>query len=129
MPNQLHPRESVIFADDFAAMVAWYRDVLGFNVIKRFDSDFHYANLESPSGIRLGIASATEMGVTPGDRRRNTVVLQFQVDDVKALFAHLEQNRGTITNGPSLDRNDNFWFGGFADPEGNPFWVVDRNCP
>ena len=54
---------------------------------------------------------------------------EFEVDDVEALFAHVKQFGASINNGPNFDKNAGFWFGGFSDPEGNPFWVVDKNCP
>ncbi|NNE09282.1 MAG: VOC family protein [Gemmatimonadetes bacterium] len=126
---ELRPRETVILAADFDALVAWYRDVLGFAVTKQFEGEFHYCNLATASGIRIGIGSAEEMGVKPRDRADRTVIMQFEVDDVKSLFEHVERAGGTIVDGPKLDRKDNFWFGSCADPEGNPFWVVDRNCP
>ena len=129
MVIEIRPRETVILAADFQTLVAWYRDVLGFSVIKLFEDEYHFCNLETPSGIKIGIASAAEMGVEPTDRSTNTVVLQFEVDDVPEFFAHLEQAGGTVTFGPSFDKNDKFWFGGFTDPEGNPVWVVDKNCP
>ncbi len=68
------------------------------------------------------------MGVVPADRRHNTVVLQFEVDDVQDFLAGLNE-AGAEINGPSFDQEGGFWFGGFSDPEGNPFWVVDKNCP
>lgn len=126
---EIRPREAVILASDFTALVAWYRDVLGFIVRQLFEDGFHYGNLETASGLRIGIADANEMGVEPGDRKSNTVVLQIEVDDVKAFFAHVEANGGTIASGPNHDPDADFWFGGFSDPEGNPVWVVDRNCP
>ena len=129
MVIEIRPRETVILAADFQTLVAWYRDVLGFSVIKLFEDEYHFCNLETPSGIKIGIASAAEMGVEPTDRSTNTVVLQFEVDDVPEFFAHLEQAGGTVTFGPSFEKNNDFWFGGFSDPEGNPVWVVDKNCP
>jgi len=126
---ELSPRESVILAENFKVLVAWYRDVLGFKITKEFEEGFNYCNLETPTGIRIGIGDAKQMGVEPLDRSRNTVVLQFQVEDVKELFAHLEREGGKVTSGPSFDKGLKFWFGSFADPEGNPFWVVDENCP
>ena len=126
---EIRPRETVILASDFAMLVAWYRDVLGFTVTNLFDEDFHYCNLETSSGIKLGIGDMREMGVEPIDHSRNTVVLQFEVDDVHELFAQLQEAGATITNGPSFDKKGEFWFGAFADPEGNPCWVVDKNCP
>jgi predicted enzyme related to lactoylglutathione lyase len=125
----LRPRETVILASDFSSLVAGYRDVFGFQVSRFYDQGYHYCNLELASGMKIGVADATAMGVTPEDRSRNTVVLQFEVDDVSELFEHLRQNGGVPTFGPSFDEKDQFWFGGFADLEGNPCWVVDKNCP
>ncbi|MCB9914170.1 MAG: VOC family protein [Planctomycetes bacterium] len=126
---ELRAREPVILAADFAALVRWYREALGFRVTRLFEDGFHYGNLETPSGAKLGVASAAEMGVTPGDRRANTVVLQLEVADVRAFLAHVESAGGAVLGGPSFDANGAFWFGSFADPEGNPFWVVDERCP
>ena len=126
---EIRPREIVILADDFDLLVAWYRDALGFDVVRFFNDTFQFANLKTSTGIRLGIGSAAEMGVVPGDRQHNTVVFQIEVDDLRGLFAHLEQYGATITGGPSFDEQLKFWFGSFSDPEGNPVWVVDKDCP
>ncbi|MDP7028618.1 MAG: hypothetical protein QF733_00165 [Phycisphaerales bacterium] len=72
----LRPREPVILAEDFKRLVDWYRDVLGFRVRRIFDDGFHYANLETDSGIELGIGLASEMKVLPGDHAAASVVLQ-----------------------------------------------------
>jgi predicted enzyme related to lactoylglutathione lyase len=125
----IRARETVILASDYEKLLDWYRDVLGFAITKQFEVDFHYCNMETPSGIKIGIAPAAEMGVEPADRSKNTVILQFEVDDVKALFAQLEEAGGSVTMGPNFDKSHGFWFGGFSDPEGNPIWVVDKNCP
>ena len=57
------------------------------------------------------------------------VVLQFEVDDIGNFFGLLQEAGATVTKGPSFDKKAGFWFGGFSDPEGNPCWVVDKNCP
>ena len=123
------PRESVVFAVDFEAMKIWYQKALGLKISQSHEEDYHYCNLENEQGVRLGIADAKEMAVTPTDRRNNSVVLQFEVADVKGFFAYLQEKGGTITFGPSFDTKNKFWYGGFQDLEGNPFWVVDENCP
>ena len=125
----IHPRETVILASDFRTLVAWYRDVLGFKVVQLFEEGMHYCNLEHESGIKIGIGDAGEAGVIPTNRAANTVVLQFEVNDLRGFFEHLQANGATITAGPSFDTQDQFWFGSFADPEGNPIWVVDSGCP
>ena len=126
---KLNPRESVILADDFQALVDWYQQALGFKVKQLFEEDYHYCYLENENGIRLGIADAKEMGVNPNDRKSNTVVLQFQVADVKGFLEHVGDNGGKITFGPSLDKKDNFWHDEISDLEGNPLWIVDEHCP
>ena len=82
----LHPRETVILPEDFQALVDWYKSVLGFRATRLFEGKYHYCNLESESGIRLGIAVGKEMGVSPGDRKSNTIILQFQVPDVRGFL-------------------------------------------
>jgi len=126
---ELSPREVVILADDYDALVGWYVEVLGFRIARRFDEGYRYANLETETGLRIGIAPAVEVDVTPGDRAKNTVLLQVQVPDVRAFFEKLLEAGSIILFGPSFDRKGGFWYGGFADPEGNPIWVVDENCP
>jgi len=125
----LRPREIVILAEEYEALVAWYVEVLGFRITKRFANRYRYCNLETDSGIRIGIAPAAESGVTPGDRSRNTVLLQVEVADVEAFLEYVESKGASIAFGPSYDEASGFWFGAFADPEGNPIWVVDENCP
>ena len=117
-------------AKDLPALVKWYVDVLGFKTTREFTGEYTYTNLENDAGIQIGIASANEMGVSPlTDKSNNSVVLQFEVDDVPAFFKHLQEHGGVVTFGPSKDEPHGFWYGGFSDPEGNPFWVVDVNCP
>jgi len=126
---EFRSREPVLLAADFASLVAWYRDTLDFSVENLFEDGFHYCNLRTQSGVKLGIASAKEQGIELGDRRRNAVVLQLEVEDVKRFFEKLEAAGAKITGAPSLDAQDGFWFGSFADLEGNVFWVVDTDCP
>ena len=125
----IRARETVILASDFSGLVNWYRDVLGFAVVKMFEESYLFCNLETSTGIKIGIGSAEQMGIEPGNRANNTVVLQFEVDNVTPFLEHVGENQGVVTFGPSFNEKDNFWYGGFTDPEGNPIWVVDKDCP
>ncbi len=129
MSLKISPRESVIMATDFKTMVAWYTNVLGLKLVRLFEDHYNYAYLVSETGIRIGIADAKEMGVDSKDRKNNSVVLQFEVKNVQEFFDYLKENGGTATFGPSHDKEHDFWYGGFTDIEGNPFWVVDEKCP
>jgi len=126
---ELRPREPVGLADDFGALVAWYIKALGFAAVSIIDEAYRYATLETAGGVRLGIADARQTEVHAGDRARNTVVLQFEVDDVAAFFERVASQGGLVTFGPAQDAEAEFWFGGIADLEGNRCWAVDANCP
>ena len=127
--HNIRPRESIILAEDFEGLVRWYREVLVFKVTSIFEDGFHFANMATESGIRIGIGSAKEMGVEPRDRARATVLLQVETEDVRALLKQVTSLGGASNMPASYNKTDDFWFGGFADPEGNPWWVVDKNCP
>ncbi len=126
---EIRPRETVILADDWSTLVEWYVTALGFRETRRFEDDYHYANLENAAGIQIGIGDAKEMGITAPDRSQNSVILQFEVENVADFFAHVTAHGGEVTFGPSFEEKGKFWFGGFRDPEGNPLWVVDSHCP
>ena len=63
--QSIKPRESILLAEDFETLVAWYCEALGFKATSIFEDGFHFANLVTDSGIRIGIGSAKEMGVEP----------------------------------------------------------------
>jgi uncharacterized glyoxalase superfamily protein PhnB len=126
---EIRPRESVLLAENFKVLVAWYCEALGFSITSLFEDGFHFANLCTKSGIRIGIGATGEMGVVPGERANATVLLQIEVDDVRAFLDHVGTSGGVVTMPAVHNPKDDFWFGGFADPEGNPWWVVDKNCP
>jgi len=123
------PREVVVLADNYEAMVAWYVEVLGFRIVKAFSEAYRYGNLETDSGLKIGIAPASEVGVKPGNRAANTVLLQVAVPDVKQFFELLKAQDVAVAFGPEFDEAGDFWFGAIEDIEGNPIWVVDENCP
>ena len=125
---KIRPREPVLFAEDHDALVDWYVRAMGLAVSRAHVEGYHYTNLDNADGVTLGIAVAAELGIALGPRSQNSWVLQIEVDDVRAFLADIEAAGGTVTGGPSHDQAG-FWFGSFADPEGNRWWVVDRDCP
>jgi predicted enzyme related to lactoylglutathione lyase len=126
---EVRPREAVIMAENFTKLSAWYKDTFALEAELIEEEEYHYWHLCNSASLQIGIADAKQMGVQPGDRKNNTVVLQVEVDDIKAFFEHLELKGGAVTFGPSFDKRGGFWYGGFSDPEGNLTWVVDKNCP
>jgi len=128
----LSPRELVILAEDYDAMVAWYQEVLGFRALRKFANAYRYTHLKTDTGISIGIEPASEVGVKSRDRSANTVILQVAVPDVKALLERIQAAGGTASFGPSFDEGGQFWFGGFSDLEGPQFgWstgTAPRRC-
>lgn len=125
----IRPRETVILAADHDRLLAWYRDALGFRVTASYEQSYHYYNLETDGGMRIGIGSLKEMTIEAPTPRANAVVLQLEVDDVRKFMKQIEQTDAEIVAGPEFDEEDGFWFGTINDPEGNQIWIVDRNCP
>ena len=128
-PHPLRPRETVVAATDYEGTVAFYRDVLGFEVTDTFSEGYHHTNLRTASGMKIGITPAAEVGIEPIDREANTVLMQVEVDDVPAFLEHVAAGGGSVQFGPSKSEGAGFWYGAFRDPEGNPIWVVDGTCP
>ena len=127
--SEIYPWESVILAEDFYAMVEWYKNILSFKSSLLVDDEYRYCSLKNKQGIEIGIADSKQMGIKNPNRKNNTVVLQFGVNSVKDFFIYLQKKGETITFGPSFDKSGKFWYGGFNDLEGNPIWVVETNCP
>ena len=121
---KLQLMNAVVMAEDYEKLRDWYVETLDLEVQEEWTEHFHYAELVREGKLVIGIADAKEMGVEPGERRRQAVVAQFNVDDVKAFLARVKDAGGEVPFGPSYDENEDFWFGGFADIEGNPSWVV-----
>jgi predicted enzyme related to lactoylglutathione lyase len=121
---KLQLMNAVVLAEDYARLRDWYLETLELELEEEWTEHYHYAELVKDGRLVVGIADAKEMGVEPGERQRQAVVAQFNVEDVKAFLRRVEDAGGTVPFGPSLDETGGFWFGGFADLEGNPAWVV-----
>lgn len=127
--HSVRPRETVILAKDRERLIRWYRDLLGFRITAKYESEYHYYNMETQSGIKIGIGDLDEMSISPAEPRMNAVLLQIEVDDVRAFMADIDRSDGATVFGPSYNEEDGFWFGAINDPEGNQIWVVDPQCP
>ena len=128
MNMKIKPREIVILAEDYSALSSWYKETFKLDVTLEVSDNYHYSHMMNQQGLQIGVADAKEMGVEPQKRDRNTAIMQIEVEDVKAFFAYIEEQKGSIQFGPSLSE-EGFWYGAILDIEGNPIWVVDSNCP
>jgi catechol 2,3-dioxygenase-like lactoylglutathione lyase family enzyme len=104
---------------DIDRSIAWYRDVLGFEVIYKLD-DWGWAELRSPiAEVNVGIGQTEE--VEP----RGGATLTFGVADIDAARGHLEAHDvrfdGETSEVPGMVRLATFY-----DPDGNSFMLAQR---
>jgi len=104
---------------DLERSIAWYHDVLGFELIYKLD-DWGWAELRSPlAGVNVGIGQAEEL------EPRGGATLTFGVADIDAARAHLEAHDvgfdGETTEVPGMVRLATFY-----DPDGNTFMLAQR---
>ena len=104
---------------DIDRSIAWYRDVLGFELIYKLD-DWGWAELRSPiTGVNVGIGQTEDL------EPRGGATLTFGVADIEAargsLEAHGVRFDGETTEVPGMVRLATFY-----DPDGNTFMLAQR---
>jgi predicted enzyme related to lactoylglutathione lyase len=122
---RIEARETAILAESYSDLISWYKDVFEMKPTFEHTEGYHYTILANDYGLKVGITKASEMEVVPGDRKLATQILQVAVEDIKEFFKKAEAHGGSISFGPSYSEEEKFWYGGIADKEGNPIWVVD----
>ena len=113
MPR-LHSLEPRLHIADFQRSVAFYRDVLGFEVMTTFPEVSPSFALLSRDGVGIqigGIDTKKDAAAAP------TVTLYFDVSDVLGLFEELRQ-KVTIEWGPNVFFYHRREFA-FRDPDGH----------
>ena len=113
MPR-LHSLEPRLHIADFQRSVAFYRDVLGFEVMATFPEDSPSFALLSRDGVGIqigGIDAEKDAAAAP------TVTLYFDVSDVLGLFEELKP-KVTIEWGPDVFFYHRREFA-FRDPDGH----------
>jgi catechol 2,3-dioxygenase-like lactoylglutathione lyase family enzyme len=104
---------------DVERSIAWYRDVLGFELIYKLD-DWGWAELRSPiAGVSVGIGQTEDL------EPRGGATLTFGVVDIEAARALLEAHGvrfdGETTEVPGMVRLATFY-----DPDGNTFMLAQE---
>jgi catechol 2,3-dioxygenase-like lactoylglutathione lyase family enzyme len=115
MAIDFNPANCVVSVNvsDYDRSLAWYRDVLGFEVAYEL-SDYGWCELRTPFGFTIGLGQTED--VTPG-----TVVPTFGVHDIDAAIAHLRENDVKVEDWheiPDMVRLSTFW-----DPDGTS-WML-----
>lgn len=115
---------TVILAEDYEKLVAWYKKTLELDVTISVSEGYHFTGLGLNGKEVIGIADAKEMDAKPSKPRNNNVFLQLYVLDIKAIFEKAKNNGGEAL-GPYFDDKDKFYFGTIKDVEGNAIWIVE----
>jgi CreA protein len=115
MAIEFNPTNCVISVNvsDYDRSLAWYRDVLGFEVSYEL-TDYGWCELSTPFGFTIGLGQTEE--VTPG-----TVVPTFGVHDIDAAIEHLRAHDVKVEDWheiPEMVRLSTFW-----DPDGTS-WML-----
>jgi catechol 2,3-dioxygenase-like lactoylglutathione lyase family enzyme len=104
---------------DYARSLAWYRDVLGFEVVFELET-WGWAQLRSPiDGLLIGIGQSEEIKEGGG------ATITFRVKDIEAARAYLE-GEGVRFDGEISQVEDMVRLTTFYDPDGNAFMLAQQ---
>jgi catechol 2,3-dioxygenase-like lactoylglutathione lyase family enzyme len=96
---------------DWNAAVAWYRDVLGLELLMRVDADAFALFAAGPARLAL-------KGSEPGSSVPGGTLLAFEVDDLQAWLGRLAEH-GVRLDGPMKSSPEGYRRARFRDPEGH----------
>lgn len=125
-------RVGVIVGDQEAA-IGWYRNVLGFEVL-RSDLETGYVEVSlGPGTVALSLITPRPEWGEPHyaealARRGTSTGIVFQTDNVEALLLRLQHAHAHVTHGVESEP----WGGRtirFTDPDGNEFLAFDHGAP
>ena len=110
---------AALAVSDYGKALAWYRDVLGFEVVFELDS-WGWAQLQSPvGGLLIGIGQSEEV------KQGGGATLTFTVKDIEAARAYLE-GEGVHFDGEISQVEDMVRLTTFYDPDGNALMLAQQ---
>jgi catechol 2,3-dioxygenase-like lactoylglutathione lyase family enzyme len=110
---------AALSVSDYARALAWYRDVLGFEVVFELP-DWGWAQLQSPvQGLLVGIGQSEEVKDGGG------ATLTFTVEDIDAARTYLE-SEGVRFDGDTSQVEDMVRLATFYDPDGNALMFAQQ---
>jgi len=117
----------VLFAENYQALIDWYKDVLALEVIQEESGEYSYAELGIDKQLILGITPAKEVNHVASSPRNNSSVMQLEVAEIHSLFNRVKEKSGEFLFGPTADEKYGFLYGAISDIEGNQIWIVEGN--
>jgi lactoylglutathione lyase len=114
---------AIVFVSDMARSVAFYRDVLGLRL--RFESH-KWTEFETPGmTLALHLADApSHSTASPDAIPAGQCHLGFAVEDIDAFHEEMVA-KGVPCLQPPQEEDFGGRLAGYADPDGQPFWVSD----
>jgi predicted enzyme related to lactoylglutathione lyase len=110
---------AALAVSDYERGLAWYRDVLGLNVVFELES-WGWAQLQSPvDGLLIGIGQSEEVKTGGG------ATLTFTVKDIEAARSYLE-GEGVAFDGEISQVEDMVRLTTFYDPDGNALMLAQQ---
>ena len=110
---------AAIGVSDYGTALAWYRDVLGLEVVFELES-WGWAQLQSPvTGLLVGIGQSEEV------KQGGGATLTFTVADIDAARAYLE-GTGVRFDGETSQVEDMVRLATFYDPDGNALMLAEQ---
>jgi catechol 2,3-dioxygenase-like lactoylglutathione lyase family enzyme len=110
---------AALAVSDYGKSLAWYRDVLGFEVVFELET-WGWAQLRSPiDGLLIGIGQSEEIKEGGG------ATITFRVKDIEAARAYLE-SEGVRFDGEISQVEDMVRLTTFYDPDGNAFMLAQQ---
>jgi catechol 2,3-dioxygenase-like lactoylglutathione lyase family enzyme len=110
---------AALAVSDYGKSLAWYRDVLGFEVVFELET-WGWAQLRSPiDGLLIGIGQSEEIKEGGG------ATITFRVKDIEAARAYLE-GEGVRFDGEISQVEDMVRLTTFYDPDGNAFMLAQQ---
>ena len=104
---------------DYDRSLAWYRDVLGWDVVFEL-TDWKWAQLQSPvEGLLVGIGQSEQV------REGGGATLTFTVKDIAAARGSLEA-QGVRFDGETREIEGMVKLATFYDPDGNALMLSQR---
>ncbi|MEL6989297.1 MAG: hypothetical protein AAGK97_15910 [Bacteroidota bacterium] len=67
----------VVFAENYKALVNWYKDVLNLEELTKEEGVYNYTELGFDKKVIVGIAPVNEIEHTPRHPRNNSLVMQL----------------------------------------------------
>ncbi len=123
MKTTLH--NIVILAENYPALVEWYKKVFHLDVLLEEASSYHYTELGQDKKVIVGLTPAKEVEHTPTPKRNNSALLQVSTSDIAAVNQNVATYGGEVIFGPRKDEEYDFQYGAIRDIEGNEIWLVE----